>query len=506
MKRAILFAILAVSSLNIQAQFSGKGSGTATDPFQITDADELFEVRNSLSAYYRLMNDVDLTAWIKENNPRQGWSPIGTSGAPFKGNFDGNNHAIINLTLLRPEDDNIGFFGYIETASIHHVAFINPMLNGNDNVGIIGYANMSDITNITVHGESVTGHSNIGGICGYCINDNNKKRELSSCYCSADINSSLRYAAGIVGYVRLNICVQFNRYDGRVVGNQYSAGIVGYASSKNGYSNDTMRENFVSGSIYGEGYGTSTTVGGSNLYGISRSYSLQDTLFCRDQEVSHYIYSLNADDLNIFENCRKVENRDAVTRYGTFYPREQFYKKRFYFISFTLNDGTRYDFDKIFSIIEDSVAPYNILQTRPVSNVSFWEGSKSTISGHGLNGNTIYVLVGDKVLTTKVTDGVWTINLGMIKSGTEARIFSHADGMLPSIITKVTACSEPEKVIHGDANGDGKIDTADVVATINYILGKQSLGFSITNADITGDGIILVDDVAIIVQLILDNQ
>ena len=74
-------------------QFSGSGSGTESDPYLITSPDELFEVRNSLSSHYKLMNDIDLEEWLAEESPTQGWIPI----QKFTGTFDGNGHTISNL-------------------------------------------------------------------------------------------------------------------------------------------------------------------------------------------------------------------------------------------------------------------------------------------------------------------------------------------------------------------------------------------------------------------------
>lgn len=39
----------------------------------------------------------------------KGWNPIRT----FRGNFDGGHHVIRNLYINRPEEDYVGFFGYL---------------------------------------------------------------------------------------------------------------------------------------------------------------------------------------------------------------------------------------------------------------------------------------------------------------------------------------------------------------------------------------------------------
>ena len=93
-KNLFVLCLLLCTTTLVRAQFGGKGAGTDSDPYQITNADELFEVRNDLLASYKMMNDVDLEQWIEEDNPTQGWSPIGNTDTPFQGTFDGNNKVI----------------------------------------------------------------------------------------------------------------------------------------------------------------------------------------------------------------------------------------------------------------------------------------------------------------------------------------------------------------------------------------------------------------------------
>ena len=54
----------------------------------------------------------------------------------------------------------------------------------------------------------------------------------------------------------------------------------------------------------------------------------------------------------------------------------------------------------------------------------------------------------------------------------------------------------------GDANGDGKVDIADVTAIINYINGNVSSNFNEVNADVNGDGKIDIADVTGIINII----
>ena len=54
----------------------------------------------------------------------------------------------------------------------------------------------------------------------------------------------------------------------------------------------------------------------------------------------------------------------------------------------------------------------------------------------------------------------------------------------------------------GDANGDGKIDVADITSVVNYIYGQPADDFNINNADVNANGIINVTDISGIVSII----
>ncbi len=71
-----------------------------------------------------------------------------------------------------------------------------------------------------------------------------------------------------------------------------------------------------------------------------------------------------------------------------------------------------------------------------------------------------------------------------------------------------TVLSDGEFVIsvagtRGDANNDEAVTMGDVVAVLNYVLGKTPDEFNVANADVTGDGNITMGDVVGIVNLVL---
>jgi hypothetical protein len=59
------------------------------------------------------------------------------------------------------------------------------------------------------------------------------------------------------------------------------------------------------------------------------------------------------------------------------------------------------------------------------------------------------------------------------------------------------------EILPGDANGDGSVDITDVVAIVNYILGKPSTTFVFEAADVKGDGCVDITDVVSVVNIIL---
>ena len=58
----------------------------------------------------------------------------------------------------------------------------------------------------------------------------------------------------------------------------------------------------------------------------------------------------------------------------------------------------------------------------------------------------------------------------------------------------------------GDANGDGKVNAADIVEVVNYLKGSPSARFNEKNADANDTGAVTVEDVEAIVGIILSEQ
>lgn len=82
-----------------------KGSGTEADPYLVYTAEDLQGAYKK--GYFKLMNDIDLTSWIKEKSPTKGWLPIGQNTGDAS-NFNGDGHKITGL-WTNTTDDNVVF-------------------------------------------------------------------------------------------------------------------------------------------------------------------------------------------------------------------------------------------------------------------------------------------------------------------------------------------------------------------------------------------------------------
>ena len=180
MKRLLMSAAMFLCCVATTfAQYSGSGNGTEDDPYLIYNENQLSQVSNFLNqeeVVFKLMKDLNLTNWIEENNPSQGWLPIGVESTPFKGVFYGNNHKITGLTINRTSTNNVGFFGYVTNATINNLTIEGTTVAGADNVGVLfGYISGSTVTNCHVEmtgNTGVSGKSFVGGFAGNSISTN----------------------------------------------------------------------------------------------------------------------------------------------------------------------------------------------------------------------------------------------------------------------------------------------------------------------------------------------
>ena len=134
-----------------QASVPIQGLGTQGNPFIIDSKEALAQIATITNSgatdfvekHFSLTCDLDLSG--------QNWTPIGTQDHPFKGNFNGNNHTISNLTVNNPSRDYNGLFGWVEG----WIAYTTHEVSGSEY-----------IRNFVVKNANVRGRNYTGGIAG----------------------------------------------------------------------------------------------------------------------------------------------------------------------------------------------------------------------------------------------------------------------------------------------------------------------------------------------------
>ena len=144
-----------------------EGSGTAADPYKITNASELQAMQDDLDAHYELGSDIDASTTAQWNN-QAGFDPIGDGSEDFSGYFNGNQYTITDLTINRGSSaEEVGLFGEVDSALIESVHLESVTISGNNSVGALAGYLEEDVTiqNASMNG-SVSGTTETGGLIG----------------------------------------------------------------------------------------------------------------------------------------------------------------------------------------------------------------------------------------------------------------------------------------------------------------------------------------------------
>ena len=146
-----------------------KGAGTAQDPYQIASAADFELLAKKIndgeagfaSATYKQIANIDLAG--------VDWAPIGTDANRFTGTFIGTGFTVSNLTVNKPDANNVGLFGYIASpAQLVDITINNATVAGKSDVGaLVGAAFTGSIKGCKVTGAlKVTGNYKVGGLAG----------------------------------------------------------------------------------------------------------------------------------------------------------------------------------------------------------------------------------------------------------------------------------------------------------------------------------------------------
>lgn len=303
MKKAIALILVIIMSFGCFSSVSfaeGTDTETEIEYIEVYDVEDLYCVRNDLTANYILMNDIDLTEataaggdWDFLGN---GWDPIGSGGIysdnAFSGTFDGNGHSITGLRIE-----------------------LNSVPSGTGAIIFIGLFGMvtGTVKNLTVEGNFSgklrCGHNfkhcdiNVGGIAG--VNYGNIEQCISlidyDLKFSTDLNTYV-YIGGISGYNHGIIKKNINSGNINVSSNYsvYTGGICG--KSDGGTVSECVNS---AGSVYSESMGSPT----STVSGISNNYNDAICINC------YNMANVSSDDYayGISSNSSRCYNIGTVT-------------------------------------------------------------------------------------------------------------------------------------------------------------------------------------------------
>ncbi|MFT0892709.1 beta strand repeat-containing protein [Pseudochelatococcus sp. G4_1912] len=199
---------------------------------------------------YILANDIDMTAALsydrgnwrtvttKDAANLYGFAPIGTSTDPFQGTFNGQGHVINALTINRPSKDNVGLFGYVNSATLKSVGLENVSVTGKTSVGgLLGYGSSASINKTFVTGAVAGTGSAIGGLAG-----NVSGGSISVSYTTGTVSSSSTHVGGLVGVSGTSISDVYTTAS--VTGTGFVGGLAGQSSS-------TITRAYASGKVTG---------------------------------------------------------------------------------------------------------------------------------------------------------------------------------------------------------------------------------------------------------------
>jgi hypothetical protein len=231
------------------------GSGTETDPYQISTADQLKLFRDIVNgsngqtqnrgAYAVLTADIDLN-----NEP---WTPIGPDrDSAYTGTFDGQGHTVKNLSVtVNVQPGRAGLFGCVKDGTIRKLTVagsVSCTANQGWCGGIAGYAMDETIENCaSLCTVSCTGiDARVGGIVGL-VDYNSRTLIIRDCYNIGKITGRSDNGSGDAG------------------------GICGF------YMNGKISNCYNVGEITGSGYVSKIAVSASNDSRPTNCYYLSDT-------------------------------------------------------------------------------------------------------------------------------------------------------------------------------------------------------------------------------------
>jgi len=224
--------------------------------YEITNWEQLHNMRFDLQGEYTLMNDLNETTdyydeYASESaDDGNGWLPIGDEEDPFIGSLNGNGHVIGNMSIDRLHTNEVGLFGHIGVdGTVDNLNFEDARITGRSNTGVLVGTNDGMVSNVDVKGE-VTGDWYIGGLVG------NNRGTVSSSNAVGDVDGR-DYVGGLVGINHGTVSTSHTIVE--VSANNRAGGLVGgnpgTVSCSYSAGNVTTTDTGILGGLVGENNG-----------------------------------------------------------------------------------------------------------------------------------------------------------------------------------------------------------------------------------------------------------
>ncbi len=186
----IFVVLLAVMGLPALAGTYSGGSGTETDPYLISTAEDMQSIGVNPAdwgKHFLLTADIDLSGYTGTEFNIIGYYISSFNNDPFTGVFDGNAHTLSNFTYTSTDSDCIGLFGFAGSgALIKDLTLVTPGVNAAGEsyyvACLVGLLKFGTITGCGISGGNISGRYYTGGLVGY-----NYWGTISNCYAETSV-------------------------------------------------------------------------------------------------------------------------------------------------------------------------------------------------------------------------------------------------------------------------------------------------------------------------------
>lgn len=239
------------------------GSGTVTDPYQISTAEGLKWFRDKVNNAKNAANNIEDTKICAEltkdiDLSGEAWTPIGIGGAfyagtpPYSGTFDGKGHTIKNLSI-DSSAHYVGLFGYVYGGTIRNLTVSGSVKGSEHTGGIAGAANGGTFENCA--NQCAVQGGTTGGIIGFATEEGTLI--VRDCYNVGSITTTTgNSVGGIIGQ-----CINTSE----TIRNCYNAGTVTGTASVGAIIGNSVSDRiyncyYLEGSVTRAGYGENVSI------------------------------------------------------------------------------------------------------------------------------------------------------------------------------------------------------------------------------------------------------